>query len=448
MAYPFIETVTFTQAILIERIRELFETLPDGRSGNGVYRKYSMADAALSAFSVFFMQSPSFLEYQKTMQKERGKNNAHGLFGVHQIPSDNQIRNLLDAVPPEALWPLYRWLLQALEVQRKLEAFHVLGDSVLVALDGVEYFSSQKIHCPCCSTKTLKNGVVQYAHSAVTPVIVSPHQAEVIPLAPEFIAPQDGSDKQDYELAAARRWLEREACHLPRNVTFLGDDLYCKQPFCEYLKQQGRHFILVCKPESHQTLYEWVEDFQRLGQVEVIEKQRWTGKQRLTERYRIAHQVPLRDSDDALLVNWCEIEVTDEQGRIVYRNAFATDYALDAQNVIEIVSAGRTRWKIENENNNTLKTQGYHFAHNFGHGKQHLAGLLASLIILAFLVHTVLQWFDQCYRLLREELPSRKTFFNDLRALTRYVCFDSWQHLMEFMLEGLDIPIPQNPALC
>ena len=180
----------------------------------------------------------------------------------------------------------------------------------------------------------------------------------------------------------------------------------------------------------------------------MIEKRRWTGKQRLTERYRIAHQVPLRDSDDALLVNWCEIEIIDEQGRIVYRNAFATDYALDAQNVTEIVSAGRTRWKIENENNNTLKTKGYHFTHNFGHGKKHLAALLASLIILAFLVHTVLQWFDQCYQLLREELPSRKTFFNDLRALTRYVCFDSWQHLMEFMLDGLDIPIPQNPDLC
>nr|WP_209005071.1 ISNCY family transposase [Methylotuvimicrobium buryatense] len=442
MAYPFKEKEQFTQARLIERIRQVFETLPDGRSGTGVYQKYSMVDAALSAFSVFFMQSPSFLDHQRTMQKERGKNNAQSLFGVYQIPSDNQIRNLLDAVSPDALWPLYRWVLQALEAQGKLKEFQVLGDSVLVALDRVEYFSSQKIHCACCSTKTLKNGAIHYAHSAVTPVIVSPHQADVIPLAPEFIAPQDGSDKQDYELAAARRWLEREGGHLPANVTFLGDDLYCKQPFCEYLKQQGRHFILVCKPESHKTLYEWVEDFQRLGQVEVIEKRRWTGKQRLTERYRIAQQVPLRDSDDALLVNWCEIEVIDEQGHIVYRNAFATDYALGAHNVADIVSAGRTRWKIENENNNTLKTKGYNFAHNFGHGKKHLAALLASLIILAFLVHTLLQWFDQCYRLLREELSSRKTFFNDLRALTRYFCFDSWQHLMEFMLDGLNIPIP------
>ena len=376
------------------------------------------------------------------MQRERGKNNAQSLFGVHQIPSDNQIRNLLDGVPPDTLWPLYRRLLQTLKQRGKLKDFHTLGGSTLIVLDGVEYFSSQKIHCSCCSSKTLKNGTTHYSHSAVTPVMVSPDQADIIPLLPEFISPQDGSDKQDYELAAARRWLQREDVHLPKNVTFLGDDLYCRQPFCELLKQLERHFILVCKPESHQTLYEWVEDFQRLGFVEVLEKRRWTGKQRLTERYRIARQVPLRDSDDALLVNWCEVEIIDEQGGIVYRNAFVTDHSITADTVVEIVRAGRTRWKIENENNNTLKNNGYNLAHNFGHGKKHLSSLLASLNILAFLVHTLLQWFDQCYQLLRKELASRKSFFNDLRALTRYFCFDNWQHLMEFMLDGLDIPIP------
>lgn len=442
MAYPFAAIEKFTQAALIDRIRQTFETLPDGRSGDGVYQKYSMADAALSAFSVFFMQSPSFLEHQRTMQKEHGQNNVQSLFGVHQIPSDNQIRNLLDPVPPETLWPLYRGLLQGLEQQGKLKDFQVLDGTVLVAMDGVEYFSSQKIHCDCCSTKTLKNGVTQYSHSAVTPVIVSPQQTSVMPLAPEFVTPQDGSDKQDYELAAAKRWLAREGGYLPTNTTFLGDDLYCKQPFCEGLKQGGWHFILVCKPDSHKTLYEWVDDFQRTGQVDVVEKRRWTGKQRLTERYRWVNQVPLRDSDDALLVNWCEIEIADEHGKVVYRNAFATDRTLNAHNVADIVSAGRTRWKIENENNNTLKTKGYRFEHNFGHGKKHLSTLLASLIILAFLVHTLLEWFDHCYRLLREALASRKTFFSDLRALTRYMRFDSWQNLMEFMLCGLDIPIP------
>ncbi|OQW95019.1 MAG: hypothetical protein BWK79_03875 [Beggiatoa sp. IS2] len=77
-----------------------------------------------------------------------------------------------------------------------------------------------------------------------------------------------------------------------------------------------------------------------------------------------------------------------------------------------------SRWKIENENNNVLKTKGYHFEHNYGHGKHFLAVLLAVLIILAFLIHTVLEWMDSKYRLLRQKSPSRQRFFEDIRILT------------------------------
>jgi len=82
--------------------------------------------------------------------------------------------------------------------------------------------------------------------------------------------------------------------------------------------------------------------------------------------------------------------------------------------------------------------------HNFGHGKEHLSSTLATLNILSFLIHTVLEHFDERYRLVRKELGSRKTFFDDVRALTRYICFDSWRHLLETMMEGLEIPIPPS----
>ena len=59
-------------------------------------------------------------------------------------------------------------------------------------------------------------------------------------------------------------------------------------------------------------------------------------------------------------------------------------------------TAGRTRSKIENENNHVLKHHGYHFEHNFGHGKQHLANLLATLIVLAYRMPTTLDWIDVC----------------------------------------------------
>ena len=161
------------------------------------------------------------------------------------------------------------------------------------------------------------------------------------------------------------------------------------------------------------------------------------------DHYRWINGVPLRNSDDAMFVNFCEMRRVNQDGKQLYFNTFVTDHFISGSNVIEITVAGRSRWKIENENNNTLKTKGYHFEHNFGHGKKNLSAVLATLILLAFLFHTILEYFDQCYRLLRETLSTRKTFFDDIRALTRYICFENWRQMLEFMLKGLEIPIPE-----
>jgi len=112
-----------------------------------------------------------------------------------------------------------------------------------------------------------------------------------------------------------------------------------------------------------------------------------------------------------------------------------SDWEITDQNV----ATGRCRWKIENENNNTLKTKGYHLEHNFGHGKKHLSSLLAAMNMLALLTHTFLSYCDDAYRLIRAKLPTRKTFFDDLRALLRYIPFESWNGLMDFMMRGVKI---------
>ena len=172
---------------------------------------------------------------------------------------------------------------------------------------------------------------------------------------------------------------------------------------------------------------------------------RWTGKQRLTDTYRWLNDLPLRDSDDALKVGWCELTTTHADGQVLYRNAWASSRPIDATTVVAVVAAGRSRWKIENENNNTLKTKGYHFEHNYGHGKKHLAAVLASLILLALLLHTVLELQDPHYQAVRHHLPSRRTFFEHLRALAQYLPFTSWDHLWDFMLEALQ-PAQPPPA--
>ena len=402
-----------------------------------------MEDAALSAFSVFFTQSPSFLSYQRTMEQTKGRSNAQSLFGVHQIPSDNHIRDLLDPVEPKEIFPVFETIFETINQKAKLQGFRAFANNLLVALDGTEYFSSKQIHCSQCSTRKMKSGEIHYFHSVVTPVLVSPHKSQVIRLVPEFILPQDGNDKQDCENAAAKRWLLQHGNKYSLlNTTVLGDDLYCHQPLCQILLLQQLNFILVCRPESHTTMYAHLEGIS----LPTVVVNKWTGKFEETYTYRYLNRVPIKDGDDALLVNWCELTVTRPDGKIVYKNSFATNHTITDQTVVEIVLAGRTRWKVENENNNTLKTKGYNLEHNFGHGKEHLASLLATLNILSLLFHTLLELVDDKYKLLRSHLPTRKTFFNDLRALTRYLVFDNWDHLLTFMIRGLELDLPPNSS--
>jgi hypothetical protein len=108
-----------------------------------------------------------------------------------------------------------------------------------------------------------------------------------------------------------------------------------------------------------------------------------------------------------------------------------------------MVAAGRACWKIENEAFNTMKTKGYNLGHNFGHGAQHLASVLATLNLLAFACHTVCDLAGNAWRPARVELVTRREFFHTLLALTKYLVFPSWDHLLGTM--AFARPPPQAP---
>ena len=177
-----------------------------------------------------------------------------------------------------------------------------------------------------------------------------------------------------------------------------------------------------------------------MGGVSEVSQRRWNGQRYEIWRYRYALRVPLRADSQPLYVNWCAVTITNEAtGELLYRNAWATDHALTESGLHAFVVAARTRWKSENENNNVLKNYGYHLEHNFGHGQQYLAMVLIMLNLLAFLFHTTLDLCDEEYRRVRAELAARQTFFHDVQALTRYLYFDSWQALINFMFTRLEL---------
>jgi hypothetical protein len=196
----------------------------------------------------------------------------------------------------------------------------------------------------------------------------------------------------------------------------------------------------VCKPDSHPKFYERVAFWQAQGAIAQCAQRRRQGRLTEVALYRFINEVLLQDGQHALAVNGVEMTVVNAKtGAQLYYNTFITNHRLSAANVAQVAQAGRGRWKIENENNNVLKTKGYHLEHNFGHGKQYLSATMLSLNLLAFLFHTVLEWSDETYALLRQVLARRQTFFEDMRALTRYMVFESWHHLMDFMIKGLKL---------
>ncbi len=430
------EPMKLSFGALIGYLSRAIVQMQDPRKASNTTR-YSLSDAVLGAFSVFFMQSESFLEHQRQMESHQGKNNAQTLFGLFQVPTVPQIRNVLDAIPATGLFGVFGCVYEALQRGGYLKSFEYLG-GLLIALDGTQYFDSQKLHCENCSSRTHKNGSVTHFHSAILPVIVAPGQSQVISLAPEFITPQDGHEKQDCEIAAAKRWVSTHSPALMGEpITLLGDDLYSHQPMCETTLASGMNFIFTCLPDSHTALYDWLTYLDGIGEVKMLQVKQWNKNSREVYRYRYVNGIPLRDAQPALNVNWCEITLTRESdAKVLYQNAFSTSHELTNQTVPLVTAAGRCRWKTENENHNVLKTKGYHLEHNFGHRQTHLAACLLTLNLLAFLFHTVLHLTNSEYQQIRQKRGTRKGFFQDVLSLTKYVLFDSWQALIDFMLYG------------
>ena len=419
---------------LIGFLKQELNELPDKRKGNN--KKYTVENAVRAAFSVFFTQCSSFLEHPRLMKKKRGKDNAQSLFGLEEIPCDNQIRNLLDPIPAETVFATFKTVYEWLDKSGVINQFEYLDNQILLTLDATEYYCSKNINCPHCNSRKHRNGSITYYHQVVTPVIVSPAQTVVINLAPEFIKKPEGKTQEDCENAAIKRWLlKNPASTYKKQITLLGDDLYSCQPICELALKQGYNFIFVAKRSSHKNLYEWIDFLEKNGEIITGEIKRYEqGKIRLY-RYKYANNLPIRESEPCLMVNWYEVEIFDPvKNKVIYQNNFITNHKLNKENILRIFISGKTRWKVENENNNTLKNKGYNLEHNFGHGQENLSEILLSLNLLAFLFHNVLDLVDQLYQKTRKFLGTRKTFFNDIRALLKYVWFQKWQDLFVFIL--------------
>jgi hypothetical protein len=410
---------------LLQVIRAGFEKVKDHRAANA---SLSLSDALMSAFAMFSLKDSSLLEFDGRRAKGSNLQQIYGLAGV---PSDTQMRTILDPLQPEEIKPLFKAVFEQLEGAQGLEGMRYLGGYYLLSLDGTEYFASNKVHCDACLVKKTRKGEVSYRHQMLGGAIVHPDFKAVIPLAPEPIIKQDGESKNDCERNAAKRFLAQvRQDHPDLPLIIIEDALSANAPHLKVLKKHNFRFILGVKEGDHAFLFDYVRAKHQAGEYEYREGG-------LTHRFRFINQVPLNASNQEVLVNFLEYwEIEDDQSRYF---SWITDFTLYQWNVAAIMRGGRARWKIENETFNTLKNQGYHFEHNYGHGQQHLSVNFALLMMLAFLVDQVQQLADPLFQAVLKKEGSRKRLWDHTRALFYALEFACLTDIFKALLYGFKV---------
>jgi hypothetical protein len=424
---------------MITLLSTTFGDIPDPRHPDRV--DYSLHDTLMSGFAMLFFQHPSLLEFQRKMQQRRGRCNLQTIFSVREVPSDTQIREILDGVPPELLRQVLPTLLEkvrragwANEFKSTVPSGSHQGDYYTGVLDGSDYFHSTTIQCPGCLQRAETNGQMHFRHTVVSLTLVKAGSHRVLPLDVEEVRNSDGQAKQDCEVNAAKRLMPRLRQEHPQMPLILcGDDLYCHEPFVAQLRALRMHYLLVCKPTSHPELYEWVDDIERLAGCE---RGQWHEGPACRRRFftsRVVRSVPLT-ATRRLWGTLVEVWEQDRTGQLLYHNAWFTDLEVLSTNVAAMVRIGRGRWKIENEQFKVHKNHGYELEHNYGHGQQTLSMVFYLLNLLAFLTHTLLERGDRLYQRCLAT-TSRRALWNTLRTAMRMILVTHWA---QFLLIYLD----------
>jgi Transposase DDE domain len=384
----------------------------------------------MSAFAMFSLKSPSLLAFDK----QRVEGNLGTIYGIERVPCDTQMREILDPVSPESLRPVFKSVCRQLQRGKALEPMTFLDDHYLLALDGTGYFASKTIHCASCLHKVHRNGSVTYSHQMLGAAIVHPDRREVIPLRPEPIVKQDGTDKNDCERQAAKRFLatlRQDHPHLKFIIT--EDSLSSNAPHLETLQAHNLHYILGVKEGDHAFLFQQVQAAEHAGRVTYYERHdRAAG---LVHRFRFVNDVPLNASHPDRRVNF--IEYWEMGQDMVQHFSWGTDLRVTTRNVYRLMRGGRARWKIENETFNTLKNQGYNFEHNYGHGTQNLSVVFAMVMMLAFLVDQTQQLCCALFQAVWAKLGSKRLLWERMRALFYDYALESMRQLLEALFYGL-----------
>jgi hypothetical protein len=392
---------------------------------------HELPDVCMSALAMFCFQDPSLLQFQKRTKAPTLSSNLRNLWSITSVPSDSQMRTVMDEVDSREFEALFTTFFRLLQRGKYLVQYRVFGRYYLCVMDGGEYFSSDHIACPSCLKRKVKKkggDTLQFSHKIVQAALIHPKLHQVIPLCPEAVRNTDGTEKQDCETNAGKRLLAKlKNIHPKLPFIIIADSLYSTQPMIEAIASHSMRYCLTAKPGDHKMLMEWVDGLRLLDEVMHME---YVDRKGRTHVYEWVNEVPLNGNKNSPLVNYFEHWMKDGK-KTVYHNSWVTDLPLDDDCIEEMVRIGRSRWMIENEVFNTVKNHGYHIEHNYGHGVLNLSMNFFLLNLLAFFLHQIFELTDRTYQWLRKNLGSKRNLWDHLRMYCHAVVFLDWEDLLK-----------------
>ncbi len=417
-------------------VRHGFEKIKKSCSSDN---EITLADALMSAFAMFSLKDPSLLAFDERRQDDQTCANLKSIYHIDRVPCDTQIREILDGVDPELIKPVFKDVFRQAQRGKVLEPMVFMNvngvDCYMLSGDGTEYFSSKKVHCPnCMERKNSKTGEITYYHQIYAGSIVHPDVKAVIPLVPEPIIKQDGTTKNDCERNAAKRFYKQVRTDHPHiGIIVTEDSLHSNAPHIKDLTDLNMHYIIGAKEGDHGFLFQQVKSADQAGQVTHHEIE----KDGVIHRFRFINDMPLNATNQDVRVNFVEYWQI-KNGKTLHFG-WVTDLAVTTENVFQIMRGGRVRWKIENETFNTLKNQGYHFEHNFGHGQKYLSTVFTMAMMLAFLVDQIQQLACPLFQAIEQKKRTRISIWEEMRHLFHILPFVSMGDLFKAMLHGFKV---------
>jgi hypothetical protein len=396
----------------------------------------SLHDALMSGFACMHFQDSSILQFQRRLQEEQHQNNLATFFDVNTIAKGTQMREIIDGVSSDYFRPIFKDFYLRLQRGKQLEQYQIFKKENMYyfPMDGTQFYSSKEVSCTQCLSKEHKEGEKTYSHQVLQGGIAHPDCAQVIPFMPEEIVNGDGSNKQDCEMNAGKRYIKKLRQEHPQlNFLLGGDALFSKQPMIEKCLALRMHYLFAAKPDDHQYMMEWLNHYPTLNHVEFIDEK---GR---THYYEWMNNVPLNGREDAVMVNFLRCTVSgriNKKGKVEkrYKNSWVSDLTITENNIKTLIQAGRCRWRNENEMFNVMKNHGYCADHNYGHGEKNLAFNFYLLTLLAFFFHQIFELTDRQYQACRKKCGSKRYLWETLRGYFNLLIFQSWEQLLAFTL--------------